>query len=289
MGVPVHHVYNLSPSDLTYLYDSCKRCFAIKVKYNIGQPSIPLPTIFSKIAALQKESYSGKRTETFCPQLPPGEVKYGEKKVQSEVIHFDGLKSGCQLVGRFDVVIEFDDKARDGYGVVDFKTADPNDKRNEIYARQLLAYAYALEHPAPNALSLKPVTRLGLLYFVPGEFVPAGGEMRGSLSGKIVWTEIAKDESSFLAFLEEVVALLDGDLPAPNPDCAWCQYLTKVEEKGLFIAADKRNAGTLGNPAPSCPKCGGPMVLKHGKRGQFWGCMKFPDCRGTRDITVLDQ
>jgi len=38
----------------------------------------------------------------------------------------------------------------------------------------------------------------------------------------------------------------------------------------------------------SCPKCGGDMVLRKAKRGsnagkQFWGCIKFPKCKGTRD------
>ena len=67
--------YRLSPSDLTFLYDGCKRCFVLKVKHGIAQPSIPIPAIFSTIGSLQKEYYSGKRTETFCEALPPGIVK----------------------------------------------------------------------------------------------------------------------------------------------------------------------------------------------------------------------
>lgn len=39
--------------------------------------------------------------------------------------------------------------------------------------------------------------------------------------------------------------------------------------------------------APSCPKCQGPMVRRTAKKGanagsQFWGCSKYPACRGTR-------
>lgn len=34
--------------------------------------------------------------------------------------------------------------------------------------------------------------------------------------------------------------------------------------------------------APSCPKCGSPMKLRQGKRGEFWGCTMYPKCRGTR-------
>ena len=39
---------------------------------------------------------------------------------------------------------------------------------------------------------------------------------------------------------------------------------------------------------PSCPRCQAPMVERTAKRGQhaggeFWGCPKFPNCRGKRD------
>lgn len=38
---------------------------------------------------------------------------------------------------------------------------------------------------------------------------------------------------------------------------------------------------------PSCPRCQSPMVKRTAKRGthaggEFWGCSKFPKCRGTR-------
>ena len=32
-----------------------------------------------------------------------------------------------------------------------------------------------------------------------------------------------------------------------------------------------------------CPDCEGPMISRTGKFGTFWGCMKFPACKGTRD------
>lgn len=41
--------------------------------------------------------------------------------------------------------------------------------------------------------------------------------------------------------------------------------------------------------APSCPRCGEAMKLRVAKAGAnvgkpFWGCVKFPDCRGTREV-----
>jgi ssDNA-binding Zn-finger/Zn-ribbon topoisomerase 1 len=31
-----------------------------------------------------------------------------------------------------------------------------------------------------------------------------------------------------------------------------------------------------------CKKCKSQMVLRNGKFGQFWGCTKFPKCKGTQ-------
>lgn len=31
-----------------------------------------------------------------------------------------------------------------------------------------------------------------------------------------------------------------------------------------------------------CPRCGGQLVLRQGKRGEFWGCSNFPRCRFVR-------
>ena len=33
--------------------------------------------------------------------------------------------------------------------------------------------------------------------------------------------------------------------------------------------------------APVCPKCGEKMVLREGYKGKFYGCSKFPECKGT--------
>ncbi len=40
----------------------------------------------------------------------------------------------------------------------------------------------------------------------------------------------------------------------------------------------------------ACPKCGSPMVIRETKKGpykgkQFWGCTKFPQCRGIVNVT----
>lgn len=36
--------------------------------------------------------------------------------------------------------------------------------------------------------------------------------------------------------------------------------------------------------APKCPFCGSAMRLRHGSKGDFWGCTAYPTCRGTRRV-----
>lgn len=271
--------YRLSPSDLTFLYDGCKHCFVLKVKHRISQPSIPIPGVFSSIASLQKNHYSGKRTEELCQQLPPGTVTLGEKQVRSASVKFDDLESTCRISGRFDVVAEFDDGS---YGVMDFKTGNPSDEKTGMYGRQLHAYALALENPAEGALKLHPVSRLGLLYFTP-DMCEYEGNSRQVIAGQMTWLEVRRDDRAFRDFLREVVFLLDGPLPAPESEtCDWCRYRSRVV--GLTGGAGEE--GGPGQQAaaapPSCPQCGGPMQLRSGKFGEFWGCLGYPDCRGTR-------
>ena len=38
------------------------------------------------------------------------------------------------------------------------------------------------------------------------------------------------------------------------------------------------------DPAVKCPKCGGPMVIKLSKNGNFLSCKRFPECAGARTI-----
>ena len=69
-----------------------------------------------------------------------------------------------------------------------------------------------------------------------------------------------------------------------------------VQESGGRRSTDDSTARPQGagrtpeaSTIPSCPKCGGPMVLRTATRGpsagsKFYGCQKYPACRGIRNI-----
>lgn len=40
-------------------------------------------------------------------------------------------------------------------------------------------------------------------------------------------------------------------------------------------------------PKPRCPRCDGILRVRSGRRGEFWGCENYPDCRFTRNLATL--
>ncbi len=296
--------YKLSPSDLTYLFEGCKYCFSLKVKHKISQPSMPMPGIFSAIAGRQKDFYAGKRTEEFSSEIPPGVIEYGEQWVESIPINLEGCAASCYIKGRFDMVIKFDDGS---YGVIDCKTASPSEMKSQMYGRQLQAYAYALENPAKDQLSLTPITKLGLLYFKPTGFEQLN-LIEQAFRGDLIWHEVRRDDVSFLGFIKSVVSVLESEEIHPHicehceyckqgnaclvgkqdalergcTCCTWCTYRFRMKE--LDGSASAALKDLVFKPFPTCPQCGGQMAKRSGKYGDFLSCNRYPDCKGTRKI-----
>ena len=48
--------------------------------------------------------------------------------------------------------------------------------------------------------------------------------------------------------------------------------------------ASRKQPDSAAQDTPVCPSCGSPMKKRQGPRGPFWGCSKYPQCRGTRNI-----
>jgi hypothetical protein len=275
-------VHKLSPSDFAFLWEQCKRCFYLKVIHRLRQPSMPMAKIFKRIEALQMEFYEGKPATEVSADLPAGVIRCGERWVESEVIQPPGREAGCYILGKTDSLIEFDNGS---WAVVDFKTTATRGEHIPLYARQLHAYAYALERPARPPRSMKqepprlsPITKLGLLCFEPTELSqPDSG--RHAYQGEVRWIEMERDESAFLEFVGEIVDLLEGTIPEPRPDCNWCKYGMQLADRELIATPPKAPAGE-----PACPDCGSAMVRRDGRYGPFLSCARYPACRGTRDL-----
>ena len=215
------NVLKLSPSDLTFLWDECSRCFWLKYKGKLKRPAGAFPKVFTKIDGLTKDHFYGKRTEEVADGLFPGKVAFGERGVRSEPLLVPGHEVRVALTGRLDTALAFDDG---GFGIIDFKTSTPRAEHVYFYGRQLHAYALAAENPAPGSLELFPVTQLGLVCLEPTGAVDA--ESATALQCTTTFLEIERDDGPFLAFLSEVLFVLERpDPPGTAPECPYCRYL----------------------------------------------------------------
>jgi hypothetical protein len=61
-------------------------------------------------------------------------------------------------------------------------------------------------------------------------------------------------------------------LPHVKRVTTWKENLTERLRSWRSMASDQ-----------PCPDCGGLLVLRRSKRGSFYGCAKYPACRGKRE------
>jgi hypothetical protein len=213
--------WKLSPSDLTFLWDECKRCFYLKVKHNFRRPSTAFPKIFGTIDLLMKDIYLGESTHMMNSLLPEGKAIMSGRWVTSLPFGGDNHSNTCFISGIFDTLVKFNDGT---YGIVDFKTTTPADHHARFYGRQLHAYAFALENAAPGKTSFAPISRMGLLCFDPSSMDEQSPAVL-SLHGPAVWVDIPVDMDGFKRFLDEVLTLLETtEPPDPGAECGFCAY-----------------------------------------------------------------
>jgi CRISPR/Cas system-associated exonuclease Cas4 (RecB family) len=203
----------ISPSDFAYLYEECKLCYYLKVKYGIYQPSMPMPGVFSAINTRLQGTLVGKNLQTLSKDLPDGIVVNQEGWVESKPIPGTDL----YIKGKYDLLVK---KSDDTYILVDLKISQPMDDKVTKYKTQLGAYKFALENPAHgNPVKL---SKLGLLIFYPEKAIFKGGEALVTFPPK--WLEVPVEDKEFLKFAKEIDLLLEGSLPPEGKDCKWCKY-----------------------------------------------------------------
>ena len=67
------------------------------------------------------------------------------------------------------------------------------------------------------------------------------------------------------------------------------QLIDSVKKSAIHQPEPARIQTVTPQANPGCPNCGAEMILRTAKKGsnagqQFWGCSKYPGCRGTRTI-----
>jgi hypothetical protein len=214
-------VIRLAPSDLTFLFDECERCFWFKARGVLKRPSAVFPKIFTKLDGQTKDFFYGKRAEEMAEGVRSGRVAFGDRWVRSKPLEVPGHETRVQLAGIIDTALALDDGS---FAVIDFKTSEPKPKHVTFYGRQLHSYALAAENPAEGALELSPVSQLGLLCVEPMAMV--GLDDGVAYKGLATFMEIERDDGAFLAFLSRVLFVLERpEPPAAAPKCSYCRYL----------------------------------------------------------------
>lgn len=208
--------WELSPTDLTFLWDECRRCFYRKVVLGQPRPRSPFPRVFGAIDRAMKDCLVGRRPEELAPGAPAGVIWSPDCWVRSAPICLPGCTTSVVLRGRLDALVACDNRTD---AVVDFKTALPSDPQVPLYARQLHAYAWALERPAAG--SPTAVSALGLLCFAPDAF--DADKTRAALLGDLSWIDVPRNDEQFEEFLVDVVSMVEApEVPDPSPSCGWC-------------------------------------------------------------------
>jgi hypothetical protein len=65
-------------------------------------------------------------------------------------------------------------------------------------------------------------------------------------------------------------------------ECGWTINLKNVSRQKASQGSGDPN-GSHPKEGPSCPLCNGRTTLRNGRNGPFYGCAKYPECKGTVD------
>lgn len=206
-------MFKLSPSDFAYLYEECKLCYWLKIKYGVYQPSMPMPGVFSAINTRLQGNLVGKNLQTLSKDLPDGIVVNQEGWVESLPVP----QTSVYIKGKYDLLVKNPDNS---YTLIDLKISQPQEDKIAKYKTQLAAYKFALENPK-NSQAFK-ISRLGLLIFYPDKVKFEQGVAKVDFPAQ--WLEIPLDEAGFMEFAKAIDQLLQGSAPHEGKTCKWCQY-----------------------------------------------------------------
>jgi hypothetical protein len=75
------------------------------------------------------------------------------------------------------------------------------------------------------------------------------------------------------------------------------ESVAKAEE--LYLDLKRRLNGTVvvhnnksernNGKGPVCDLCGSPMIKRHGRKGEFYGCSGFPNCTNTKPLEQVAE
>jgi hypothetical protein len=211
----------ISPSDLTFTYGQCKRCFWLKYNKGISTPGF-MPLV-GPMSAMQEAQYRGKESRVLDSQLPSGKISRFGETVESTQISINGEPTKWRIKGKFDLVVEYDNGT---VGLIDCKvtTSEMDDGKVNHYLPQLEAYCYALENP----LHGMPYTVAhSALMMWKIDNATQDEEAHNYFSTEAAFLMVPRDPEGFKEFISKVIEVLDGPLPESGDKCNNCNFVAK--------------------------------------------------------------
>jgi hypothetical protein len=210
----------ISPSDLTFLWGDCKRCFWLKYRHGVTHTGI-FPGLVTVLSAKQEGWYEAKTAHDFSTSLPHGVVHSTGLMLHSAPIVVDGRETPFTIGGKYDFLLAYED---DSFGIVDTKIVGKAGDKGNLYWPQLSAYEYLLANPKKGAP--RTVSTIGLLVWSVGE-VNHDGVSSPQVGFNAVYEPLSLDPPKFRAFLDSVVHMLEGPVPQAGERCNNCSYFAQ--------------------------------------------------------------
>ena len=209
----------ISPSDLTFGWSNCKRCFWMKHVYGVSHQG-PFPGIVMSLSSRQERWYKEKHSRDFSSSLLSGVVHSTGKMLESKPIIVDGRETPFTLGGKYDFLLSYDNGR---FGVIDTKVVSQGGKA-EFYWPQLAAYDYILSNPKTG--EPRACETLGLLVWEIADASHQSAEIY-SVGFKSEYEPVEVNPAKFQHFIGEVVSLLMGEMPPADENCSNCSYFQK--------------------------------------------------------------
>ena len=211
--------YKISPSDLTYLYKSCKRCFYDKVKHQFK-----LPSNFSEHFSNADRAMRQAMTTNDVVDLgvgPKFRVVSQGGWVESIPLGFDEAGISLTIAGKYDAVVVTES---DEIFVVDYKTTTLDDFALAKFGPQLMSYLTAIELPKSKDSDLPAyVDGTALLVFDPTKFAFNAKTKNCGLYGRTRWVELPRKQQAFDVLLHTVAKLVaHPEPPRSEKTCEIC-------------------------------------------------------------------
>ncbi len=209
----------ISPSDLTFNWTGCKKCFWMRYVLGVSHQG-PFPGIVMSLSSRQERWYKEKHSRDFSSSLPSGVVHSTGKMLESKPIIVDGRETPFTLGGKYDFLLSYDSGK---FGVIDTKVVSQGGKA-EFYWPQLAEYDYILSNPKTG--EPRACETLGLLVWEIADASHHSADIY-NVGFNAEYEPVEVNPAKFQQFIGEVVSLLMGEIPTADENCSNCTYFQK--------------------------------------------------------------